>query len=220
MSERTHKLFVLFGLTVLATFLCSIICYSERFVFLKYALSDLGGIRTINGEKNVLSFSIFVTGMFLCAVFMAFICRRYVCGLDGEVKNRRVKAVLCGLASIGFLIIMSPNDTMHSLHVAGGALMFFSLWLLTIIFLCDATRRKDWMTVIFGHLFLQSTVLTYALLYFLQSSYRQTAQKAAVFGLILVLGFVTKRLSLPLHAIHIRTAEGRAPASPHYRNIR
>jgi len=220
MNERTHKLFVLFGLTVLATFLCSILCYSERFVFFKYALSDLGGIYTVNGNKNIPSFSIFISGMFLCAVFMALICRRFIQGRDGGEKNRHVKTALSGLASAGFIIIMSPNDTMHAVHIAGGALMFFSLWMLTNVFLIDAARRKDRMTVVIGHLFLQSTVVTYALLYFINSPFRQTAQKAAVFGLILVLGFVTKRLSLPLQSIHIHTTGKRTSTHPEYRNLR
>lgn len=203
MSERTHRLFVFFGLTVLLTFLCSIICYSERFSFFRYALSDLGGVRTVNGKRNLLSFSIYITGMFFCAVFMAAICRRYLLRLDGEVRNRRVKTVLSGVASAGFLILMSPNDTMHAMHVAGGAAMFFSLWLLTNFFLYDAYRRGDRFTTVFGHILLQSTVVTYALLYFAQSSFRQTAQKAAVFGLIFVLGFVSRRLSLPVRSVRI-----------------
>ena len=91
----------------------------------------------------------------------------------------------------------APHDLAgtHFIHVTGGGLIFFSLWMLTMIYLANARRQGLGGTFWFGMVVLQSTVLTYAFYFAIDSEFQQAAQGFGLVGLIGTLIWTTQALA-------------------------
>lgn len=167
--------------------------YGEHFVVLQNAISDLGATVTRGGLPNRRSPYVFFVQMVTSGVLCLRYARRIAlaCG-----DPRASRARLLRLASAGFFLMPAPHNLLatHYIHMLGGGLIFFSLWVLAMLYLVEARRRGLGGTFWFGMAVLQSGVLTYAFLFAVNSDYKQVAQGFGLLGLIGALVWATVAL--------------------------
>lgn len=194
-TNRINNLFTwLVGILIL-TLTASAFFYGEPFDAWNYALSWLGGIRTINGFPNTFGMLVFSMGMIMSGIVMLKLGGS--CKPDAVNGGSRLKAVLCYTAAAGFLIIIFPWDVFDPIHMSGSALMFGSLWGIANISLLkkklaesvgqsvSIVRIRIGRFILF--LVLNGSVIAYAVGYVLNSAVKQPLQKFAVVGLSLTL---------------------------------
>ena len=217
MTLKGSYFYGLFGATIITSFGCAILAFGEPFLFFEHAFSDLGRIRTMDGSGNAKSFLIFAAGLSICTILMLILSIRYFSASPHSIRHRKLKGFFSALASIGILIAIFPHDIFHGLHVAGSAAMVGSLWMIANLHLDDIRFRGETRMAVAGHAVLQGTVVTYAMLYFIDSPLKQVAQKFAVMGLILVLSFVTNYLESHGRSRLIRASRDQSTPKPKYR---
>ncbi len=161
----------------LSTLAVGVFAYGDRFTFWEHAFSHLGGIHTISGNPNLLSCLLFSTGMISCGI---------LCLYMGSVQDRLFKYLfrICG---VGYFVMLTPWDINNTVHAAGAAVVFGTLWFFTVVVLRDLYKRIKKARWRLYQLLLQGTVLPYAFLYAIDSPLKQGFQKFAVLGLILAL---------------------------------
>jgi hypothetical membrane protein len=166
-------------------FILGMLTYGERYQFWEDALSYLGGIKTLAGDPNILSWLIFTFGMILSGILCLYIW--FLLNREDEMEHSKFKGYLFLICGIGYFIMIMPHDINNSIHVIGTALVFGMLWLYAVILLIELNHRIEQYKILLFHLFLQGTVLPYAFLYFIDSPIQVQSQKFAVIGLMLVL---------------------------------
>ncbi len=157
--------------------------YGEDFILLQHAISDLGATVTRGGLPNRRSPYVFLVQMVVSGVM----CLRYarvIARRDGEPRGNRVR--LLRLCAAGFFLMPAPHNlpVAHQVHMIGSGFIFFSLWVLTMNYLTDARRRGLGGTFWIGMVVLQSTVLTYAFFFAIDSEFKQVAQGFGLLGLV------------------------------------
>lgn len=169
------------GVMTLITLTGGMLAYGERFSFWDTAFSHLGGVRTRSGNPNLLSWMLFSAGMLSCGI---------LCLAMGSLKNELLH-LLFRICGIGYMIMLVPYDVSNPVHAVGAALVIGALWFYCVIVLNNlhsGIPRPRW----WGYqALLHGTVLPYALLYVLNSSYERAVQKLAIAGLIIVMKFST-----------------------------
>jgi len=173
----------------ITVFILGMITYGEKFLFWEYALSYIGGTKTVTGIPNTMSWLIFSCGMILCSILCFYIS--FLLRDEDEMEHQRFKRYLLLICGVGYLIILMPYNINNSIHAIGAALIFSMLWILTVILLKELRQSIENYKLLFYHLVLQGTVLPYAFFYFIKSPIQKQAQKFAVIGLMLVLKLVS-----------------------------
>jgi len=179
--HRLSHLMNIFLANTIIIFILGALTYGEKFQFWDYAYSYLGMIKTPGGNANTLSFIIYVAGCVLNSV----ICFKISNNVTGQLNNIFFK--MCGA---GYLLLMLPCDIINSIHSAGGALVVGSLWFFTVISISDIYHSGKKLRAVAYFVLLSGTVLPYAFMHFVNSSYEQIAQKPALLGLIIVMKLV------------------------------
>jgi len=179
--HRLSHLMNIFLANTIIIFILGALTYGEKFRFWDYAYSYLGMMKTPGGNVNTLSFIIYVTGCMLNSV----ICFKISNNVTGQLNKIFFK--MCGA---GYLLLMLPCDIINSIHSAGGTLVVGSLWLFTVISISDIYHSGRKLRAVLYFVLLSGTVLPYAFMHFVNSSYEQIAQKPALLGLIIVLKLI------------------------------
>ena len=178
---QEHRYYILLLFVNVALSRLAMEFYPGDFVLTRDALSDLGAAVTRTGLLNPRAPYVFVPQMLLSAgVLLRLASHITSTGLRGH----QARAPLARLAGAGFVLMIAPHDLplFHYVHLVGTALMFFALWRLSMWYLGSIRRERPGLFAA-GQLVLQSTVLTYAVLFFLDSPHKQTAQAAGLAGL-------------------------------------
>ena len=181
---KRHKINLLINLVLANTiiiFIVGALIYGEKFHFWDFAYSYLGMTRTPGGFRNTPSFLVYVAG----CLFNSFIC--FKISNTFTVQLYRILFKMCGA---GYLLLMLPCNLIDSFHSMGGALVFGSLWLFSVVSLNGIYKFGKKYKALLYSLLLNFTVLPYAFMYFVKSPYMQIAQKIALLGLILVLKLI------------------------------
>ena len=190
-SAKLRKYFTLLLITVYITFGLAILTYGDNFVFWRYAVSHLGGHKTMLGNPNFLSFSIFVLGMVISGIIMlriGFYLRK-----ERLIQFKSPIRILSFSSGIGFFIMTFPHDVLLSLHMTGASLMVGSLWALSILLLLESLPYILLRHFILYQIILQGTVLPYAFTFFINIPQKEIAQKFAIVVLTIKL-FLTINL--------------------------
>ena len=181
---KHHKLKMLINLVLANTiivFVVGALTYGEKFHFWDFAYSYLGMTRTPDGYRNTLSFLVFVAG----CLFSSFICFKI-----SNIFTVQLFRILFKICGAGYLLLMLPCNLINSLHSIGGAMVFGTSWVFSIISINYMYHSAKKYRAILYFLLLNGTVLPYAFMYSVHSTYMQTAQKIALVGLIVVLKLI------------------------------
>ncbi len=168
--------------------------YGEDFVFFQHVVSDLGATVTPGGLPNQRSPYVFFVQMVVSGV-MCLRHARLIVRNDEESRRNRVR--LLRLCAAGFFFMPAPHDlpATYPIHALGGGFIFFSLWVLTMIYLTDARRRGLGGTFWIGMVVLQSTVIPYAFFFAVDSESQLVAQGFGLLGLVGTLIWTTQALA-------------------------
>ncbi len=175
--------------------IAAIIFYHGHFNFWLDPFSNLG-----DAVNNAVSARIFTVEMVLNSIIFLSLDRKF------QARSRsnfdKFNTIICAIASFGFFAGgFSPDDTMHSFHVAGMALAVASLWLLLNSLLLEKRNTLIRSRFIRLEFFLQAPILLYAGAYFLQIDPASYAlQKVSLFSLAIVFFSITDpKIQLGLH---------------------
>lgn len=192
-TETNYKITMYFDYLlacIILVFIAGFITYGERFRFWEYTYSYIGMLRTPGGNPNTVSFLIFLAGSLF---------NSYVCFKISSFYILKFYRLLFRICSVGFILLVLPCDVINNVHSFGGAMVFGTLWLFSLARINEIyhSGRKNIALIYF--LILNSTILPYAYLYFINSPYQQIAQKPAIIGLILTVKFViSEHLNEPI----------------------
>lgn len=118
-------------------------------------LSAIGMAATIDGAPNHTATLVYSAAMLLSGMIMAVLVVRM-----RRLPHERLERWLFVICGLGFFIAgLSPDDTRHSTHVLGSALVIAILWIVATTAV-QAARRPVLQVV------LQGFILAYALTYF------------------------------------------------------
>jgi hypothetical protein len=185
---RHHRIRVLVNMLLANTLIilfAAIIAYGEKFLLWEYPYSYLGMIKTPGGNGNTLSFIIYAAGCLMNSVLCLKISSNFTGGLF---------RILFRICATGYLLLMLPCDVLNTIHSIGGVLAFGSLWFFSMISIIDLYKLGRKLNVLLYNVLLNASVLPYALLYFVQSPYKDIAQKPALLGLILVIKLIISEM--------------------------
>lgn len=174
---------------IVGTFLLSIITYGGHFSFWYSAFSDLGSTTTPEGEPNLFSCLIFVTGIVICGCILFRVSRLFQ--QDRQILHHRAKSQLGLLGSIGCFIFVFPHNINNNIHMIGAAMFVATMWALGTLILIESYNQSRKEQVLLLQTVLQITVLSYAITYFADLPIKNIAQKFATFGLLIVLKIAT-----------------------------
>ena len=178
------RIFFSISLIIPITLVLALALYREPFFLLRDAFSELGETLTSQGRSNTIPRLIFSVGWLICSVLMVQISYRY--GKRPAMKNATFKRWLAMFGGIGFLVAITPNDVNHIVHSIGMGLVVGVTYVFGVLFLIELRTEVGAPNFLWLMLLLQTTVLTYAVAFFLNASIKQAAQKLCVIGLLLV----------------------------------
>ena len=184
--------------------------YGDQFIVFRDAISDLGATVTSTGLPNRQSPYVFVPGMVVSGIIM-LVFARY---LDRKHANgRSIRPRLARLCSAGFLLMPAPHNlpVCEQLHMTGAAFIFFAFWALGMGYLTDCRELGMHALYWIGMAVLQGTVVSYGVLFTINSPSKQTAQGFGVLGLISTLVVSTYALSRTLRVV--TRSESSVPAT-------
>ncbi|MCD6202578.1 MAG: hypothetical protein J7K46_12295 [Bacteroidales bacterium] len=170
--------------TDLTTLVLCMLLYAGQFHFWHDAFSFLGTSVTPDHRPNTLSMLLFMAGLVMSSGFvwqMSAVFRTLPC-----VPNARLKSRLLQMTGIGFILMMFPCNINNGIHSTGSALVFGTLWLMTVLMLQEMKKSLRNRYLLF-QFFLQGTVLPYAITYITGAASKQIFQKIAVAGLTMVM---------------------------------
>lgn len=156
--------------------------YADDFALFRDAVSDLGATATRGGRPNRHSPYVFTAQMVASSGTMILFARHQIHRgfhhASGEVR-------LSELAGIGFLLMPAPHNepVYHVVHMVGAGFVVFSLWASSMRYLRTTRRLGHVVWYWIGMTLLQGGVLTYALLFALDSPLKQTAQAYALISI-------------------------------------
>jgi hypothetical membrane protein len=179
-------LFVFMCIIIPVTLLLAWMLFPDPFSFWWNAFSELENSVTDLGHANPASRLIFSLGWIACGVLMIKIGARYQ--RDHSLRSWSVKRLLALAGGIGFLVALTPDDASHILHSIGMGVVVATLYFFGTIFLVELRRIMGWPEFLVAMFVLQGVVLTYAGAFFVDSDWKQVAQKSCVLGLMLVMG--------------------------------
>ena len=198
---RDHRFYLVLLLFNLVMAKIAMRFYGEQFVLLQHAISDLGSTVTRNGYPNPRSPYFFCAQMVVSGI-ITFRYAKLLAEREGDRRALRVRLLrICGT---GFFFMTAPHNlpVTHYVHMVGGGFIFFSLWVLTMIYLTEARRRGMGIGYWVGMTVLQAAVLSYAFLFAINYERKQAAQGFGLLGLILALVWVTQVLAhVPAEAL-------------------
>jgi len=168
--------------------------YNGEFDLLDYPFSYLGMTKTLEGLSNTKALIFYDIDMILSGTMMLLIALYFL--QKEELKSNTNKAVISAICGLGFIVAVSPDDTMHSLHVIGSATFVASLWILSMIFLREIKNKLSKVKYYFFWSILQIPIISYAISVFLDKPYDGFLQKFALIGLLVTLIYSTRRLSV------------------------
>lgn len=183
-DSEISKRFFMISVIIPITLILALVLFREPFHFWRNAFSELGEAVTPQGRSNLPSRLVFSIGWFACGIAMAHISSRY--GKNRELRSSVFKRWLAMAGSIGFFVAIVPNDTNHILHSVGMGLVVAATYFFGMLFLLELRSSISTLTFYANMIFLQSTVLTYAVTFFIDSTIKQAAQKFCVLGLLIV----------------------------------
>lgn len=182
-AAKERRYFDQLVLVQLLLYPVAIALFGDRFRFSQDALSDLGARMTPSGQPNGLAAAVFYLMLVLIATTM-FRYARY-CGHEPVPAFGRAKRFVASMTAVGAIAAVSPNDTVHSLHVAGCVAMIGGFWVLGIIIALELSRHRSVRAAFLVQLLLEATLLPYAFAYAVNSDLKQMLQKPAIAGLVL-----------------------------------
>jgi hypothetical protein len=189
--KEISAIFLRLFLIQLSCIFIAAVSYTEPFLFWKYPFSDLGASVTPHGLPNSRSFFPFVLGLISSAVILISLGRYYL--RKTNLRNKHIKVLLCGAGAVGCLLTIFPHNIFFTTHAVGASLMIVALWAFAILFLLEARQLQliSLKFFILGQIFLQCTVLPYAITFLSALPIKQIFQKFAVIGLYVILIIVT-----------------------------
>lgn len=169
--------------------------YNGSFHFWTYPFSYLGTAYTQEGLSNTTASHIYSTSMAASAILMFLLANHLRKGNSNGNTLRPMFCLICGSGAL--IAAISPDDTMHTFHVIGSALMVSTLWAMATTYLIGIQEKIGHIrhyVVQFG--FLQIPVLAYAAAFFLGlEPIDSILQKTALFGLAIGLLYPTYHLT-------------------------
>lgn len=184
-DHEISKLFLLIGLIIVVTLIVALFFYQDPFQLWQTAFSELGTTTTPQGRPNWASRFVFSAGFGACGVTMFNISWHYE--KNHSLRNHTFKRWLAFLGSIGFFVAITPNDINHFVHSLGMGIVVGVIYFFGVIFLLELKSQVSGMLFFTNMTILQMTVLSYAVAFFTNSVYKQSAQKLCIVGLLLVI---------------------------------
>lgn len=181
-DPQISKWFFLLSLILPLTLILALLLYREPFHFLHNAFSELGDTVTSAGTANYVSRLIFSAGWIVCGILMLQVGRGFA--KDRRIRGSLLKQWLAWAGGVGFFVAITPNDVNHLLHSVGMGMVVGVTYAFGALFLFELRRQISATAFVFNMLLLQSTVLTYAVMFFFDSALKQAAQKLCVIGLL------------------------------------
>lgn len=180
-------------LTIVATTatILAIVVYEGPFLVWKYALSDLGAVRTKYNAVNTASRLVFIWGFAVSSYIMARVGFHYL--KHDHLTWNKPKGVLSLLASLGFLIFLYPHDMNKQIHTLGAGLMVGSCYLFANVILFEMRSGMDKWRWVYYQGILHVSVLSYATAYILHWAIRQIPQKFCFLGIIYIFDQISLR---------------------------
>ncbi len=184
-DPEISKLFFFVCLIIPVMLIVALFFYRDPFSFWHTPFSRFGQILTEEGRGNLLSRLVFSAGLIASGVAILLIGVRYV--VNRALRNRSVKAFLAFVGSIGFFVAITPNDLNHLWHSIGMGILFGTMFFFALFFLVELRSSIPHWVFYWNTFLLLASVLSYAGLFFIDSEFKQMAQKGCVIGLLLVM---------------------------------
>jgi hypothetical protein len=182
--QELRSLFIVILAIHVLTFALSYIFYNGSIDIVKEAFSDCGAVNTRYGHPNMISFIIFSSGMMVCGFISALISR--VFWKWRGLKYRKNMMWSMRSASVGYVILMIPNDIFEVIHCIGMILVLSSLWYMIGILLRELKGKIGMIWFWSSHIILGASIISYffeCIITWGSSSY---TQKVAILGLALI----------------------------------
>ncbi len=188
-SGEVSKEFSILIIVVLTGLVLSILSDTGSFYVWRDPLSDLGALRTIDGELNVVPRTIFDLTMTMSGLIMFRIYS--LLSADCRLRFAAVKRAMAFAGGVGFFMLLMPYDVDLGVHEAGASLVFATLWGMTVLFSVELKQTSSAGRALLAQVVLQGTVLPYAILFAADIPSEVVAQKFAVIGLMFSVWYTT-----------------------------
>jgi hypothetical protein len=183
-----RTLFIVLLIVHIITFVASYAFYNGNIDIAKEALSDCGAVNTRDGEPNIISMVIFSSGMMICAFISALISHSFRNWKGLKYGSKLIRSMRA--ASVGYAILMFPNDISEVIHGLGLGMVIFSLWYMITLLLRELRERISKMRFWLSHICLGVSIIIYLIECTISLGTCSYTQKVAFFGLAVVF-FVT-----------------------------
>lgn len=184
--EISRQLSILIIVT-LAGLVLSILSDRGSFFVWQDPLSDLGALRTVNGQLNVVPRTIFDFTMTISGILMFRVYS--LLSIDINLQHAVMKRIMTFAGGIGFFMLLMPYDVDLAVHEVGASLVFATLWGMTVLFSVELRRASLTTRALLAQVVLQGTVLPYAVLFVADMPSEVIAQKFAVAGMMFALWY-------------------------------
>lgn len=189
-SDKVSRQFSVLIFVVLTGLVLSILSDRGSFFVWQDPLSDLGALRTVNGDLNVVPRTIFDLSMTISGLLML---RLYsFLSTDGGLLHAGAKRAMTFAGGIGFFMLLMPYDVDLAVHEIGASLVFATLWGMPVLFSVELKRASLTGRALIAQVVLQGTVLPYAILFVADMPGEVVAQKFAVIGLMFAVWYTAK----------------------------
>ena len=135
-------LILLSSLSFFLTFIISWIFYPDAYLPLKYYISYLGRIKTVNGSSNIISMDIFSVGIWIVSLFSFLMAWEYF-----TVRNRSkmdiIKGIILFTTMFSSFLIGLPCDSKYHLVHSLGAIVYYISFNVYILFCQFKGFRKQ-----------------------------------------------------------------------------
>lgn len=184
--------FSLFLTILLGGFAVGMLTYGDPFRFWLDPFSGLGATETPTGNDNHVSMVIFVGDMIITGILFVRITVLFARDRDVPFRGARIIFSIC--AAFGAFIATFPHNIFDIQHKLGSGFLVGGVWFLSIFFIIDAGAVASRKFQFALHALLHSTVLAYAISFFLNSDTKHTFQKFAIAGMAIAIEVSLNRL--------------------------
>lgn len=153
------------------------LAYPGDYSLSENALSDLGCWITPDGQCNQYGAALFATAMLTTAALLIALIRALA------RRQSPVRVMFLSFSAAGAILILMPHTVHRIIHGVGAGLLIGGFWGYSLCLSVRAWRADRRVAAVTCQMVVQVAVLTYAVLFALDSPAKQPAQKIAVVGL-------------------------------------
>lgn len=190
-TSSISRYLLLVIIVILGGFIIAMGTYSGTFHFWKYPVCDLGTLYTVGQQQfNIKSLLFFDLAMLISGFLMIQVGRSFTS--DIPFQHKKIKQILSFTCGLGFILMMIPYTFHIMVHITGATLVIMSLWILATLFSFEIKPYIYPINFFISQLLLHGSIVSYGILYVLQMSGNDAAQKIGIICLMIVFGFITR----------------------------